>query len=268
GPHPFGYLAQKGPLLEPGLADHPLGGPVGADQNYLLDPAPSQGVVVGDAGIGRQQLAGEPAEKALFEFADHALDLALGLGPVGLARLGDHAQQGRHVDPFRCQNGPPVAGCTDAEDGVTVGEDLPGGAAEVLDTAQQSLEAGRTSLVGGEADRRRPAAAEDGCHREHLHRLSPEGEDAEVRPVSLGLFAGVGFEADLRIDDLSRPELSEAALEGRVAALVPVLATGARRAGRCRAGSDRRPAAVGREPAAARSAPWARLAAGHAAAPG
>jgi hypothetical protein len=80
-----------------------------------------------------------------------------------------------------------------------------------------------SSLVGGEANRRRPAEAQDGDHRAQLDHLLAQREEPEPGPVGLGLETRSGLETNLRVLDLGRPEQAEVALKGRVAASVAVL---------------------------------------------
>src|SRR3989442_15430394 len=51
--------AQLQPLVEPGLSDHPLGGPMLSFENHLVDPALSESVVIGQRRSRRQELAAE-----------------------------------------------------------------------------------------------------------------------------------------------------------------------------------------------------------------
>jgi hypothetical protein len=110
-----------------------------------------------------------------------------------------------------------------AESDVAVGQNLPRHAAQILQAAEQPLKGGGSSLVGGEANRRRPAEAQDGDHRAQLDHLLAEREEPEPGPVGLGLQTGSGLEANLRVLDLGWPEQAEMALKGRVAAPVAVL---------------------------------------------
>ena len=57
----------------------------------------------------RQELAAEPGQEALLELANHALDLAFGLGAIGPACARHHAKQGAEVDPVRRQDGAAIA---------------------------------------------------------------------------------------------------------------------------------------------------------------
>src|SRR2546423_7798309 len=150
-------------------------------------------------------------------------DLALGLGAVRPAGLRHHLQQGRQVDPLGGQDGVALAARTNAESDVAVGQNLARPAAQILQAAEQTLEGGGSSLVGGEANRRRPAEAQDGDHRAQLDHLVAQREEPEPGPVGLGLETRSGLETNLGVLDLGRPEQAEVALKGRVAARVAVL---------------------------------------------
>src|SRR2546421_12089830 len=126
-------------------------------------------------------------------------NLALGLGAVRPAGLRHHLQQGRQVDPLGGQDGVALAARTNAESDVAVGQNLPRHAAQILQAAEQPLECGGASLVGGEANRRRPAESQDGDHRAELDHLLAEREEPELSPVGLGLETGSGLEANLRV---------------------------------------------------------------------
>jgi len=108
---------------------------------------------------------------------------------------------------------------------VAVGQNFAGHPAQIAKTADQPLECARSSLVGGESNRWRPAESQDGHHRAQLDHLVTEWEQAQLGPVDLGLNARPGLEANLGVLDLGRSEQPEVTLEGRVAALVAVLVT-------------------------------------------
>src|SRR6266849_8169207 len=160
----FGYGPQQLPLLRPGLADDALGGSMATLEHDEFDPASRQRVVVSQTRISGQVLTCEPGNETLFQLPHHALDLAFGLGSIRSASSGHDAEQPTAIYPFRSQDGGPIGGLTNDERAVTVGENLARHTAEVMQAPEHTFQTRLPSAVGREADRRRPAVAEDGHH--------------------------------------------------------------------------------------------------------
>lgn len=106
----------------------------------------------------------------------------------------------------------------------TVGEDLPGHPTEVHHALQQPFQRRRPGLVGGEANRRRAAAAEDGDHRAQLHHLLAEPPQPELGPVNLRLHAWPSLESDLRVAHLAGTDMAQMTLKRGIAAGVAIIA--------------------------------------------
>jgi hypothetical protein len=110
-----------------------------------------------------------------------------------------------------------------AEHGVSVGEQLPGHASEVIETAHQALEAHLARAAGSDPDRRHPAVPEDRHHGVQFGQLLAERPAPDVLPVRLGLHSGQGLEAHLGLMRRHRAQWTHLAQEGPIAAQVRVL---------------------------------------------
>ena len=70
-------------------------------------PGPRLRVVPGERRVLREHLSGEPGEEVLLDLADHALDLALGLGPVRPAGPRARARAARRCRATRARRSGP-----------------------------------------------------------------------------------------------------------------------------------------------------------------
>src|SRR5207237_5709355 len=96
---------------------------------------------------------------------------------------------------------------------------------EVSQAAQHTAESGLAGAIGVEAERRRATAAKDGHHGEEFSLCVAQGSHTEMCPIRLGLLAGCGLEADLRILDQWWTQPPEVADERRIAADVSIART-------------------------------------------
>ena len=141
------------PLLGEVLGDDAPRGGVGARVGDIVQPLPELGVEVVEVA----EAAGE--EEVLADVAERALDLTLGLGPIGPARLGQEAVVARQLEQGRVEQDDAV-GVLAADHGAhAVVEDLARHAAQRLEGRRVAAQHGLQVLVRDEARPDQPAVA-------------------------------------------------------------------------------------------------------------
>lgn len=147
----------------------------------------------------------------------------LGLGSIGAAGAGHHIEDATEVDPFGGEDRSAIAGLADAEDGIPVGEDFLRETTEVIEAVDEAVEGGLSGVIGGKAEGRHPAVAEDANQGEEFGLAVAERPDTKMPPVGLHLQARIGLEAHQRLVGRGRTQGAKVTDEGGIAASVRVV---------------------------------------------
>ena len=211
---------EERPLLGEVLGDDPAGGGVHAAVGHLVEPLPELGVEVVEVAEG----AGE--EEVLAHVAEGPLHLALGLGPVGPARLGQHAVVRGQVQELGVVDDASLVDLAEDRRLHAVVEDLLGRTAQGLEGGDVAAENGGEVLAGDEAGPHHAAVAEDEGEQpdDALHPRLVGELGLEEGEVHLALLAGRGLEATLEHRGRRRPDHAQELGDGGVAALEAELA--------------------------------------------
>ena len=197
---------EAGALLGEMLGDDAPGGGVDAHIGDLVEPLAELHVEIVEVA----EAAAE--EEVLADVAERALDLALRLGPVGLARLRQVAVVAGEVEQGAVVDDVASLGILAAEHGAhAVVEDLLRHAAERLEGGGMAAQQRRQVLMQHEAGPHHAAVAEH--QREQPDDPLGAGlvgeHGAEMREVDLRLAARRGLEADLERRRLGRPDVAQ-----------------------------------------------------------
>ena len=212
--------SEERPLLGEVLGHDPAGGGVHTAVGHLIEPLPELGVEVVEVAEG----AGE--EEVLAHVAEGPLHLALGLRPVGPARLGHHAVVRGQVQELGVVDDASLVDLAEDRRLHAVVEDLLGRAAQSLEGGDVAAENGGEVLAGDETGPHHAAVAEDEGEEPddtlHPRLVSELGlEEGEVR---LALLAGRGLKTTLKHLGWCRTDHTQELGDGGVAALKAELA--------------------------------------------
>src|SRR4051812_3701877 len=206
-------------LLGEVLGDDPAGGGMPAGVGDAVQPLPELCVQV-------LQATERPAEEeVLADVAEGALDLALGLGAVGLAGLGHETVVRRQVQEFGVVDDAALVDLAQHGGLHAVVQDLRRDAAQRLEGGDMAAQHRRQILALDEAGPYQAAVAEhQGEQPDDPLRFGLIGEGGpEVGEVDLGLFARRGLEAALEWRRGGGPDGAQEVLQRGVAAGIAAL---------------------------------------------
>src|SRR4051794_2763218 len=208
-------------LLLGEVLDHdPAGGGMPAGVGDGVQPLPELGVQVIEAAEGAAE------EEVLTDVAEGTLDLALGLGAVGLAGLGHEAVVRRQVEEFGVVDDAAFVNLAQHGGLHAVIQDLRRGAAQRLEGADMAAQHRRQVLAIDEAGPHQATVAEH--QREQPDdplrpRLVGEG-GPKMSEIDLGLLTRRGLEAALERLWNWRPDGAQEILQRGVASgIAPLL---------------------------------------------
>src|SRR6266446_1266208 len=167
------------------------------------------GVTVDREPFGAE-LARQRHVKTRTQIADKALDLALGLGPIGTAKPWHESEVPGEVEERGIVTMAPwsVAVALANHRPHVVVEHFVGNSAEVVEGTLVAAEQCRQPFIGDEFDIRRPAPTEG--RDEHREPVASAPDDGEVY---LHLAAGLGLKPDKRLGPDYRPQQPKMFLE-------------------------------------------------------